>query len=57
MERIAKEKNWVVVNREPKKMNDDPDAHERFRLGSEEDTSFVGARWASRSANMATVRG
>ena len=47
----------MVVKRDPRGLKSDLNAHERLRSGTDEETSYVGARWASRSANMATVRG
>lgn len=57
MKRMAKESNCVVVKRDPRDLKSDLNAHERLRSGSDEETSYVAARWGSRSANMAAVRG
>lgn len=54
---MAKESNCVIVKRDLRGLKSDLNAHERLRSGSDEETSYVGARWASRSANMAIGRG
>ena len=55
--RSAKERSWVVVNRDPKVLDRNLEGHDWLSDEGDEETSNAEARWAPRSANMATVRG